>query len=117
MARITPPTWPVAPTTPIFMARQANAAARASFARFRSGDGGDEPPVARVDALEDRVGGAGHGEGAPPRRAEDAHVGQPAADRVDHGLRGEAVGLPAEARRGTVAGQRPPEAGHAPQPA
>src|SRR3954469_10990046 len=104
MARITDPTWPVAPTTPIFMADQANAvvapaarikqpAARRSWndrtnraGRYRHGADhvGDEPPVAAVDALEHRVDAAADPERPALRSADQAHVGHPVADRTEH---------------------------------
>src|SRR5689334_9320436 len=94
MARITDPTWPVAPTTPIFMADQANAAVAPPprikqpvpdrswndrtdrVGRHRDGadDVGDQPPVAAVDPLEHCVDAAADPERTTLRGADEAHV-------------------------------------------
>src|SRR4051794_40052888 len=97
---MTDPTWPVAPTTPIFMATRLTPPLDQPLgisARRASEDGRHQPPVAAVDALEDLVGGARDREGTARRRTHDGHLFEPRPDDRQHLGGRQPIGLPTEA--------------------
>src|SRR6185295_5470356 len=80
-----------------------------------SGDGGDEPPVAGVDALEGVLGRTRDPEGVTLRGPHDPNVVDTCTDRLQDLVRRQAIGLPTEPGERAPLGDERPELWHPPQ--